>query len=497
MKILRLTTQNPQAIFDTSVNDELLIQPNAKIALQSLTLEQDDEFLVIDSTNDTFTYSTQTGQSATITIPHQVISFQNFHTFFEQFTKLLNNSINYDLTNPYNSLLAIEWFVDTETTKKVVIEHAKGAVREHIDMWTRGTDVDRQNEKWAIYGNPAVGDLDAYTFNMLSPKFLTRGNGFLRCQIAKALFNNGGNAKQGVLLGLSKTNLGEVTSANFTENMVDYGIVLTITADGTGDYRAQEKGVFTDTTFNLDYTTEDDGANDYMEIQRNGTTIKAVLYGKNAGVREYDIATGVESDVTLYPFIVFHNDDDYVKITKVRTTLSPFQDLSDLVASEGAQVDEGFDVSSFVGLTDPPMPTPGRTAQFIDFNTEAFAEFLGYNNQRNPQVGTTLARDIQYIADKIFKPRFFVQSMIVEMLNLKLDSYDGLPSQEQRKSILAFVPQGNQDRITVYEPNNLNFIDLRNAEPVLLRNIKARIIQGDYSNINLLGQASLVLLIDG
>ena len=92
MKILRLTTQNPQAIFDTSVNDELLIQPNAKIALQSLTLEQDDEFLVIDSTNDTFTYSTQTGQSATITIPHQVISFQNFHTFFEQFTKLLNNS---------------------------------------------------------------------------------------------------------------------------------------------------------------------------------------------------------------------------------------------------------------------------------------------------------------------------------------------------------------------------------------------------------------------
>ncbi len=496
MKILRLTTQNPQAIFDTSVNDELLIQPNSKIALQSLTLEQDDEFLIIDSTNDTFTYSTQTGQQATITIPHQVISFQNFNTFFEQFTKLLNNSINYDYTNPYNSLLGIEWFVDTDTTKKVIIEHKKGSVNEHVDAWELGADVDRQNgDQWAIYGNPPVGDLDGYTFNMLSPKYVSRGNGFLRCQIYEALFNGAGNAKQGVLLGFSKTNLGEVASADFTENMVDYGIVLTMTADGTGDYRAQQKGVFTDTTYNLDYTSAGDGANDYMEIQRNGTTIRAVIYGKNAGVREYDIATDVESNVTLYPFIVFHQIHQFFKINKVRTTFSPFDDLTDLAASE--KIDQGFDVSDFVGVTAPPMPTPGRTAQFIDFNTEIFAEFLGYNNQRQPQSGTRLERNIQYVADKIFKPRFFVQSMIVEMLNLKLDSYDGLPSQEQRKSILAFVPQGNQDRITVYEPNNLNFIDLRNAEPVLLRNIKARIIQGDYSNINLLGQASLVLLIDG
>lgn len=495
MKILRLTTQNPQALFDTNINDELLLAPDAKIALQSLTLEQDDEFLVIDDTNDTFTYSTQTGQQTTITIPHQVISFQNFHTFFETFTKLLNNSINYEYSNPSNSLLGIEWFVDTDTTKKVVIENKKAAVNEHADMWITGTDVDRQNgDIWAIYGTPSVGDLDGYTFNMLSPKVASRGNGFLRCQVYKALFNGAGNPKQGVLIGFSKTNLGEITSAEFTENMVDYGLSLTITADGVGDYRAQEKANFTDTTYNLDYTSEGDGANDYMEIQRNGTTIKLVIYGKNNGLRQYDIATNVDSNIDLYPFIVFHQDHTYFKVNKVRTTISPFANDADFTAAD--KVDEAFDVSSFVGATAPPMPPPGRTAQFIDFNTEVFAEFLGYNNQRVPQAGTTLARNIQYIADKIFKPRFFVQTMLVEMLNLKLDSYDGLPTQEQRKSILAFIPQGNQDRITVYEPNNLNFINLKNREPILLRNIKARIIQGDYTNINLLGQASLVLLID-
>ena len=82
MKILRLTTQSQNAIFDSSINDELLITPEAKIALQSLTLEQDDEFIVIDDTNDSFTYSVQNGQTTTINIPHQVVSFQNFNAFF-------------------------------------------------------------------------------------------------------------------------------------------------------------------------------------------------------------------------------------------------------------------------------------------------------------------------------------------------------------------------------------------------------------------------------
>ena len=123
------------------------------------------------------------------------------------------------------------------------------------------------------------------------------------------------------------------------------------------------------------------------------------------------------------------------------------------------------------------------------------AEFLGYNNIREPRVGATQARDIQYIADKIFKPRYFVQSMIIEMLNMKLESYDGFPGAEKRKSILAFIPTDNQERITVYEQTQ-NFIDLNNEYPILLRNIQARIVQGDYSPINLIGQASMVLLVD-
>lgn len=490
MKIIRLTTTHPEAIFDNTILGDLTLKPNSRIALQSLTLEQDDEFLVINDTNDTFQWSSQVNQQATITFPHQVVSFQNFHDFLEQFTRLLNNSIDYDITNPYNSLLAMEWNVDTLQDQKIVIQHQKGSVHEHIEMWERGTDVGRENgDLWAIYASPSVGDLDGYTFNLLSPKELVRGCGFIRCQVYKALFNGAGNPKQGFTMGFSTTDLSQTKPEDFTEDMVTYAVNLTITADGQGDYRIQKKGVFEDTGANLDYTSEGDGANDFIEVMKNGTQIVFNLYNK-ALTTQFLIETGIESDVNLYPFIVFHQDHTYFKLNKLRCTISPFQDLIDFTDDE--KKDLAFTPNP-LGL--PPMPSPGRTANSINFVTESLAEFLGYNNLREPRVGTTLARDIQYVADKIFKPRFFVQSMIIEMLNMKLDSYDGFPGAEKRKSILAFIPTSNQDRITVYEQSQ-NFIDLRNEHPILLRNIQARIVQGDYSPINLIGQASMVILVD-
>jgi hypothetical protein len=358
-------------------------------------------------------------------------------------------------------------------------------------MWERGADVDRLGgDLWAIYGNPAVGDLDGYTFNLLSPKRLSSGNGFIRCQVYKALFNGAGNPKQGFTIGLSTTDLAQVEPANFTEDMVTYAVNLSITADGVGDYRIQKKGVFTDTGANLGYTAEGSNENDFVEVMKNGTQILFNVY-HNAVDEQFVIETGIESDVELHPFIVFHQEDTYFKLNKLRTTISPFADLTDFVGDD--KVDQSV-VPVRVGA--PPTPTPGRTANSINFVTESLAEFLGYNNLREPRVGTTLARNIKYVADKIFKPRFFVQSMIIEMLNMKLDSYDGFPGAEKRKSILAFIPTSNQDRITVYEQNTQNFIDLRNEHPILLRNIQARIVQGDYSPINLIGQASLVILIE-
>lgn len=484
MKLLRLTTTDQKGYFDTSINDGILLKPNSKIALQSLTMEQEDSFLQINSANDTFTWSSQNGQSVTITFPHQAVTAQNFGDWLNTFTRLLNNSCYYDFNQPFNSILAMEWDVNLTQENKVMIQHRKAAVSEHSTYWETEADVNRDgNGVWALNGPQDQPDLEAFSFNMLAPVPVSYGNGFLRCQLNKAVFNPGGNQRQGVVIGFSKTNLGEIESADFTEDMMDYGLAV-ILNDPDSEYRAQTKNVFSGVLDNVVYVGEGDAANDYIEIMKNGTIIQMRVYDA-AGVRfEYDFTERVESNEKLYPFIVFHETSDYISINKVRSTWSYFDNPA---LAQG--------VTDTPALGAPPQPSAGNTNNFINFNTIDLAEFLGFPTIRRPEVGFEYTRDAQFEAPELFKPRYYVQSMIIEMLNLKLDSYDGYPTQEQRKSILAFIPTGNQERVTIYEKTQ-NFIDLNNKDPILLRNIRARIVQGDYSEITLIGQASIVLVID-
>ena len=179
-------------------------------------MEQDDAYIVIDNNNDKFTWSSQNGQEVTIDLPHQTISAQNFNDFLETFTKVLNNSVFYDFAQPYNSLLAMEWRVSLTQEQKVSIQHHKSPVVEHATDWQLGQDVDKVGGAWGVQVNQPPADLDGFKYNMLGPVRITSGTGFVRAQVHKATYNAAGNARQGVVLGLSRRDLSEVESDNFT-----------------------------------------------------------------------------------------------------------------------------------------------------------------------------------------------------------------------------------------------------------------------------------------
>ena len=79
------------------------------------------------------------------------------------------------------------------------------------------------------------------------------------------------------------------------------------------------------------------------------------------------------------------------------------------------------------------------------------------------------------------------------MLNLKVDSYDSL--KQQRENILAVVPSGDTSGDIDYSPPELFFIDLLNKEPLLVRNIKMRIVNSDYSPLAMEGSGFINILI--
>ena len=89
----------------------------------------------------------------------------------------------------------------------------------------------------------------------------------------------------------------------------------------------------------------------------------------------------------------------------------------------------------------------------------------------------------------------YPDSIIVELLNIDLKSYDSLDN--KRRSILAVIPNLNENVFgkIIYDVNYPLYISVRNENPIYLRNIRARVLNSDLSPITLRGRAVMTILL--
>jgi len=66
---------------------------------------------------------------------------------------------------------------------------------------------------------------------------------------------------------------------------------------------------------------------------------------------------------------------------------------------------------------------------------------------------------------------------------------------EQRKNVLSFISKDDSSGQFNYEVNTPIFIDLNNKKELLVRNIEANLLYGDYSEFAIQSDASMTLLI--
>ena len=60
---------------------------------------------------------------------------------------------------------------------------------------------------------------------------------------------------------------------------------------------------------------------------------------------------------------------------------------------------------------------------------------------------------------------------------------------------LMFCPLYPSNLNILYAPNNLIFLDLNNQHPIRLSSFKARLVRGDYTDLNVKGLTSMVVYI--
>lgn len=483
MKLIRLTTEEENGTFDNIFNDDLTLKKDSKVALLSLSMETQAHELDITNANQKVDYQILNSEGTrSVLLTTDFYDQSNFRDLFQDIENKLNGAAGVDTGagDPvYSKYYGLEWKCSENSKNEVFVKYEKGGYAEFTDNWVYDqTKVERlANGIWRQKGGQPND-----TTNQRNAKFkeyIANGCGFVRCRTN--LYNavaTTAPGENGYIIGLSETDFASNPDTTPTDAQLNYGIAVTCNAAGDRKYYTVENGVYTISATNPNFIGNGVANNDFQEVVISKGNIDIRVYQNGSA----DSTTLAQFPHTpgqkLYPFIIFRGSD--VNLNGLRLTPSPYSNAP-----------ATYDGTLFA----PPRPTvPALPSNNMIKFSESLAKFLGFENPRNPQNGFIEVAEPTFTAESQFKLLDIADAYLVEMLNLKLDSYDGFKN--QRKNILAVINNNETINKIIYEANNPVFIDLANLSDILLRNLRVRVVRSDYSLIEMRGEASMVLLVD-
>jgi len=453
MKLLRLVSDDKTGIFDVQFNEEITITPNSKMALHSLSFEQLIRQLVIDSDNDEITISYSNALSITKKLTHKTYTADNVDFLLDELKQVLNQTGIITNTNQ----IGIEWNVEKNQKNKIQIYYKKNPSLKEFKN-SKSSKIDYASGLYRV----SAGATNGY---IASTDYMPLGCGYIRAQCRNRFDGN-------VIIGLSIFN---PDNEPYQLGNIKYGILI---EQNTGLCKYINNGVATSSGI----TSTD--INDVFEVAISGGKIVCNLYRNSQPAAENILTVGYDNNTKLYPYLnITGGDSNRVAMSYI---YSPF---SNTLKAQS----EYIDTSALVGVK-PPSRTNIDSIQYVEFESIEIAEFLGFKNKKLETQKTT---EYNTTADDLFLLNSYNDSFIVELLDLKLDSYD--TQKKGRVNILAVVPSAElNENLTsgvVYEASNLLFINLKNYQELQLRNLRLRVLQRDFTPINLKGLGVMCLLV--
>ncbi len=499
MKLLRITSEDPNGNFDNILNTDLIIKPYSQIALTNASFKNNFPTLDINSNNDSITFNTGTGNHTAQLTHSEYIGTES------DGLKLLQ-----DMTSNLNAQLSLTGkefggqFKCEKTGGKIqigyVISPFEWSDFDHQEAggWTiSGTSADASriatNNSGAAVGNDSVRSISEFP--------ITKGAGCFRTQINTLVQD--GTANNGFRMVLSPSDPDDFNTPDLTAEQDKYSIsCIPDPSDLT---------LFKYVFRNGDGNTQDllnagakvrpqpptqDGAgnasptNDLVQLSVEGGSVVGKVFQTIAGTLTTFTAFSVVYDAEdLYALSI-------IKGQAAQTALyNPKITLKTDVSNSNAYISDGYD-----GLGVVPLPPTIRRSTFtLDLSAcIPLAEFLGY--ERQATAGFVFTRP-NYTTTATFQGGENYQlnlseSYVVQFQSANLESFDGFL--KDRFSILKVIPNVNQntdDRICNYESSSLLFIDLNNSTSMSLRNIRARILNSRLESIRTSDLSVLTMVI--
>ena len=469
MRLIRLTTENTNCFFENTYNSDLTIAPYSKIAFSSLTAQFDNLNMVIDSQNNQISYTVDGITNVkTLTLPNGTYTSADVEDFWIETTRLFNASMIYK-TNQINrqwrcSILGGRATFELKTGTRIaplsVVSTNFFTTKNLITGGAGGGKMKRN-----------AGPENGAFLYMKSPN--NKGSSSLRATI----FNDSiVGTNSGFVLGYTSSNPSASTEIINPANYL-YAIRY---VDLSQPYKFILNGVENPTTPNNVMPQ----IGDILEIEISTSAISFDIY--RAGGSYENIVSNIPYDhqADLFPLLLFVGSDTI--IYNIQFTSDPYYNIVN--THTGEPINDN-------NLSIVPIPVDQPATQcFLQFNSPDLATVLGFNKSRYPDFGFQSKSEPLYLADNRFVLRDFSESYIVELLNIKLDSMDGMSN--GNRSILYVIPQLSQIKEhVVYQCPELIFLNINNNFEINLREIKARVLKDDLTTLKCYGLSQLVMII--
>lgn len=490
MKLIRLTSDDPTALFDCDFNGGINIPENSKMALQSVSANLQGGSFLVDGSNKKIFFQISDTYIKEADLDDFLYFEGNTQDLLNDIMNKINDQLVFVTDAGLRKLLGMEWNAKIGQAGKAVIGYRCGRAESWSGVGTSTTPNlwDMNNTEFGLttgLGNTEIlgaksteTPTDTFSNNCILPHGCSRGVGYIRARISE-LTDTGATNTNGMIIGFSKT---IKDPEDLEERDIHLGIRLGLdNATGALYYALIIDGVEQPRSAQVPHIQAPKSIrNDTLELMIDGNRINANIY--NAQVLNTPPVTlgfsAYENDY-LFPVFFFFGDRTRATFNQVRFTASPYY-VSSINLNQPSQNQDDTNEAG-AGLSAPPSPPSNlnQTNNRLTFQSTELAEYLGYSFRVNPPFSPEFKAEADFIGSQPMTVGLQINGFIIQLLNVSVESYDSL--KQQRENILAVIPSTDGSGDLNYSPPFMIPIDLNNSKPMSLRNIKARIVRTDYS----------------
>lgn len=466
-RIVRLVSPATSDAITNFVNrfeEDMLVRPNAEVAMINATIPLDETLLVVQTgINDTFQVSYDGGNTyKNITIP---AGSYTANQIVEQIQSL------FPQTSPDN-VRGVEWLVELDAkgyltltfwqTKQMTTDYDPN---NPSDILVQNVNYDDTTDTYSPDLAAGVADLKQYIISTIP---MTLGTGLVEVNI-KSSPSTGST----VHLGLGRN---DVLQERFE---TDNEIAVTATDDIVYAISSQGTSVF--------YYHEDGNAIPFTANCQDGDELRMDFFNTSGKVRYSIIRAGntVEfAEETFTPAVRYQAN------------------IAQLTPYVGLPSDDS--VCSNISLTpahDPPTSTPSfyNKTMVLRFPERGSEQFYGFVNV-DKTVTSKGADGGVFQATSQFTNTNYIPAISVELSNMDLQTYDGSETQDgrfgRRRSIVAVIPGIEpQLRSITYEPSEPTYVAMNNRDEMNLNRFEVRLLTEDNTYLKFIPRTCLTLAI--